>query len=68
VAADAGTELVGLLGSLLAPEDEEEIWQILEALPDPAGTFYRFGLADSALQRALDWAPPSDSDPEETKP
>jgi F420-non-reducing hydrogenase small subunit len=46
---DQGGEFMGALGSLLGAEEEEKIGEILDGVVDPAGTFYRYGLAKSAL-------------------
>ena len=48
-ATDHGGAFIGALGSLLSPEDEEEIDALIEQVPDPAGTFYRYGLPSSRL-------------------
>ncbi len=39
------------IASLAAPNDEEEIAAILSRIPDPPGTFYRYSLPVSMLQR-----------------
>ena len=49
---DGGARLIGAIGSVLDAETPEEVDAILDTLPDPAGTFYRFGLARSLLHRA----------------
>jgi hypothetical protein len=43
-------------------DEPEAVNKILETLPDPAGYFYRFGLAKSLFHRRLNNAP---ADPEE---
>ncbi len=48
-AKDHGGAFIGALGSILSPENEEEIDALLEQIPDPAGTFYRYGLPASRL-------------------
>ncbi len=48
---DGGARLVSAIASVLDAETPEEIDEILDTLPDPAGYFYRFGLAHSLLQR-----------------
>jgi F420-non-reducing hydrogenase small subunit len=48
---DGGAKLIGGLASVLDAETPEQIDQILDTLPDPAGYFYRFGLAHSMLHR-----------------
>jgi F420-non-reducing hydrogenase small subunit len=46
---DAGLKLVGALGGLLAPAEEDAIEALVADLADPVGTLYRFGLPSSAL-------------------
>lgn len=48
-AEDAGLQLVGALGGMLEPTDEVAIRALTEAVADPVGTLYRFGLPASAL-------------------
>ena len=38
----------------LAPREEGEIDAVLDGIPDPVGTFYRYGLARSLLRRRTD--------------
>jgi F420-non-reducing hydrogenase small subunit len=43
-----------MLSSLCAniePKDEDGIDKVLEGIPDPVGTFYRYGLPKSLLRR-----------------
>jgi F420-non-reducing hydrogenase small subunit len=47
---DYGARLMGAFGSLIDSNDPEEISSILDTLPDPAGQFYRFSLANSLLR------------------
>jgi F420-non-reducing hydrogenase small subunit len=49
---DGGAKLISALGSVLDAKTPEEIDAIIDTLPDPAGYFYRFGLASSMLHRA----------------
>ena len=49
--ADQGAKLVSALASIYQGESEEEISKMVEDIVDPAGTFYRFGMADSLLKR-----------------
>jgi len=37
--------------SLVESKDETEIDRVLSTIPDPVGTFYRYGLPGSLLQR-----------------
>jgi F420-non-reducing hydrogenase small subunit len=48
---DQGARLIGAIGSVIDAETPEEIDAILDTLPDPAGYFYRFSLAQSMLHR-----------------
>ncbi|KXB01331.1 oxidoreductase [candidate division MSBL1 archaeon SCGC-AAA261F17] len=48
---DQGAKMVGLLGSIIDSEDEEEIREIIDGITDPLGTFYSYGLPKSLLQR-----------------
>ncbi len=48
---DGGAKLISALASVLDANTPEEIDAILDTLPDPAGYFYRFGLAHSLMQR-----------------
>jgi len=49
---DQGARLLSALASVIDADDPEEIDRIVrEGLPDPVGTFYRFGLARSPLRR-----------------
>jgi F420-non-reducing hydrogenase small subunit len=49
---DGGARLIGAIGSVIDAETPEEIDAVLDTLPDPAGYFYRFGLAHSVMHRA----------------
>jgi len=40
------------VSSVIDSKDPKEIDRILDGIVDPAGTFYRFGLASSLLHRA----------------
>lgn len=49
---DYGARLMSALASVIDSEDPEEIERIiLDGIPDPIGTFYRFNLANSLLRR-----------------
>jgi F420-non-reducing hydrogenase small subunit len=48
---DQGAKLVSAIASIYQGESEEEIARMVEEVIDPAGTFYRFGLADSMLKK-----------------
>jgi F420-non-reducing hydrogenase small subunit len=49
--ADQGAKLLSALASVVDSEDDDEIREIIAGIVDPAGTLYRFSLADSLLQR-----------------
>ena len=50
---DFGARLMTALASIIDSEDPDEIDRIIrEGIPDPVGTFYRFGLAHSLLRRS----------------
>ena len=42
--------MVSAIASIYQGRDEEDIARLLDEVVDPAGTFYRFGLADSLLR------------------
>ncbi len=48
---DQGAKMLSAIASIYQGETPEEINQMLEEVVDPAGTFYRFGMADSMLKR-----------------
>lgn len=53
---DAGARLLSAFASVIEADSAAEIESILDDLPDPAGTFYRFGLAGSLLRGArISW-------------
>jgi F420-non-reducing hydrogenase small subunit len=47
--ADQGARMISALGGIIDAEKEEDIERIISGIPDPAGTFYRYGLAASLL-------------------
>jgi len=49
---DHGAKLISAIASVIDSTDPAEIDRIIASIPDPAGTFYRFSLADSMLRRA----------------
>lgn len=51
---DHGAKILSALASVLAAKEEDEIDDALEGIPDPAGTFYRYGMAHSMLRRKVD--------------
>ena len=48
---DQGAKMVSALSSVIDAQDPVEIERILDQIPDPLGTFYRFSLAHSLLRR-----------------
>ena len=48
---DQGAKFLSAFASILAPKDEAGIERLLDQIPDPAGTFYRFSLPTSLLHR-----------------
>ncbi|MCB9135509.1 MAG: oxidoreductase [Anaerolineales bacterium] len=49
---DYGARLITSVASVIDSKDPDEIEQILDGIPDPAGMFYRFNLASSLLHAA----------------
>ena len=50
---DQGAKFVSSVFSNIAPKDEKGIDAVLDGIPDPIGTFYRYGLSNSLLRRKL---------------
>ena len=48
---DQGAKFLSAFASILAPKTEAEIDKLLDQIPDPTGTFYRFSLPTSLLHR-----------------
>lgn len=48
---DQGAKLISAIASVYQANTPEEIARMVEEIVDPAGTFYRFGMADSLLVR-----------------
>ena len=49
---DQGAKMLSTVASIVDAPTPEEIAEIAAAVPDPLGTFYRFGLPSSLLRRA----------------
>ena len=49
---DHGASAMSAVASIIDSNDPEEIERIIETIPDPAGTFYRYGLPASLLGKA----------------
>ncbi|MCX6551622.1 MAG: oxidoreductase [Acidobacteria bacterium] len=54
---DQGAKFLSAFASILAPKDEAGIDKLLDQIPDPTGTFYRFSLPTSLLHRRKTGAP-----------
>ena len=50
---DHGAKMLSSLCANLAAEKEDEIDRALAGIPDPVGTFYRYGLAHCTLRRKV---------------
>ncbi len=50
--ADQGAHFLGAVASIIDSKDPDEIKKIVDTIPDPVGTFYRYSLPDSLLRRA----------------
>jgi len=48
--SDQGAKVLSAVASLFAATDETEVAALAEAVPDPAGTFYRYSLPRSLLK------------------
>ncbi len=51
-AVEQGAKMLSAVGSIIEGRDEAEIKRVAAQVVDPAGTFYRFGLAASLLHRS----------------
>lgn len=51
---DQGAKILSSICAAVDAKDEAQIDEILEGIPDPVGTFYRYGLAKSMLRRKVD--------------
>jgi F420-non-reducing hydrogenase small subunit len=50
---DQGAKFVSSVFSNIAPKEAAEIDKVLDGIPDPIGTFYRYGLSKCILRRKL---------------
>jgi F420-non-reducing hydrogenase small subunit len=50
---DQGAKILSSIASNIAPKEEGAIDLVLAGIPDPVGTFYRYGLAKSLLRRKV---------------
>jgi F420-non-reducing hydrogenase small subunit len=53
---DQGAKMLSSLCANITAKEEKEIEEVLAGIPDPVGTFYRYGLARSILRRKVDLA------------
>jgi len=54
---DQGAKMLSSLASNVGAKDEAEIDRVLAGIPDPVGTFYRYGLPRSLLRRKAGTTP-----------
>lgn len=50
---DQGAKILSSICSNIDPKDEKGIDAVLDGIPDPIGTFYRYGLASSLLRKKI---------------
>jgi len=50
---DQGAKILSSLAANLAAKEEQEIAAVLSGIPDPVGTFYRYGLPASLLRKKV---------------
>lgn len=50
---DHGAKLLSAFASMLIQQDEASVDRAISTIPDPAGSFYRYGLAKSLLRRRV---------------
>lgn len=50
---DQGAKILSSICANIASKEEEQIEAVLDTIPDPVGTFYRYGLARSILRRKI---------------
>lgn len=56
---DQGLKFMSSVCANIAAREPEEVQRTLEGIPDPVGSFYRYGLAKSLLRRRVDLATPA---------
>jgi len=49
---DQGAHFLSAVASVIDSNDPQEVQKIIDEIPDPAGTFYRYSMAESLLRRA----------------
>jgi F420-non-reducing hydrogenase small subunit len=57
---DQGLKIMSSICANVAPKEAAEIDRVLAGIPDPIGTFYRYGLPKSMLRRKVNLAAPSE--------
>jgi F420-non-reducing hydrogenase small subunit len=50
---DQGAHFLSAIASVIDSNDKDEIQKIIDDIPDPVGTFYRYSLPESLLRRAI---------------
>lgn len=50
---DQGAKILSSIASSVAAKEEKDIEKILSGIPDPIGTFYRYGLAKSLMRKKI---------------
>ncbi|MEI7732007.1 MAG: oxidoreductase [Verrucomicrobiota bacterium] len=50
---DQGAKILSSICANISPKEDDAIDKVLEGIPDPVGTFYRYGLAKSLLRRKV---------------
>jgi len=50
---DQGAKALSAICSVMAQKEDTDVEKALEGIPDPVGTFYRYGLARSILRRKV---------------
>jgi coenzyme F420-reducing hydrogenase gamma subunit len=50
---DQGAKFLSSVAGIVAAKTDEEIEKVLAGIPDPVGSFYRYGLARSSLRMAI---------------
>jgi len=50
---DQGAKMLSCLAANIAAKDDDEIKRILSGIPDPTGTFYRYGLSSSLIRKRI---------------
>jgi F420-non-reducing hydrogenase small subunit len=51
---DQGAKMISSLASSIASSKPQAVDEALAGIPDPVGTFYRYGLAASLLRGGID--------------